>query len=77
MTSASADDPIQQFILSPSGTLALTMVTNKFSSIRKEGDAVAHESRLDPTKYGSVIERHVRTPAVQAALRDLVTAYST
>ena len=69
---SSASDPIQQFMSSPSRDLALTMVTRKFSPIRKAGDAVAHESQLNPATYGNVIERCGGSPAQQAALKSLL-----
>ena len=67
---SSASDPIRQFMSSPSGDLALTMVTRKFSPIRKAGDAVAHESQLNPATYG--IECCGGSPAQQAALKSLL-----
>ena len=69
---SSASDPIRQFMSSPSRDLALTMVTRKFSPIRKAGDAVAHESQLNPATYGNVIERCGGSPAHQAALKSLL-----
>lgn len=72
VSSASESDPIRQFMASPSGDLALIMVTQKFSPIRKAGDAIVHERQLNPTMYENVIGRCGGSPAQQAALRSLL-----